>query len=43
MIVHRRDLRETLANLATLLQKQPAPVRAVIEAPAPEEQQPAGA
>lgn len=38
MIVHRRDLRETLANLATLLQKQPAPVRAVIEAPAPEEQ-----
>ena len=43
MIVHRRDLRETLANLATLLQKQPAPVRAVIEALAPEEQQPAGA
>ena len=43
MIVHRRELRETLANLATLLQKQPAPVRPVIEAPAPEEQQPASA
>ncbi|MDO5057280.1 MAG: acetyl-CoA carboxylase, carboxyltransferase subunit beta [Lautropia sp.] len=34
MIVHRRDLRETLANLATLLQKQPAPVRQLPEQPA---------
>lgn len=43
MVVHRRDLRETLSDLAALLQKQPAPVRVapVVEEPAVTEEAPA--